>query len=977
MTNQRWVYFFGQGRADGGSDLKHLVGGKGASLADMTRANLKVPPGFTISAECCELFHRRGQNWPEGLLDEVRANLRRLERLVGRALGCGDNPLLVAVRSGAAQSMPGMMDTILNVGLNPECVRAMAERTGNARGAWQAYFHFLLMYVRTGLVPGKRITEDELTRIVNRFFEEEKTDEEHLDAGQFEKLCLTILLWFTRNLDAGFLTDPWDMLQGAILAVFRSWNSERAVTYRKHHKLDGLLGTAVNVQMMCASEVSGVLFTANPVNPALEQMIIESSYGLGEALVLGKVTPDRFVLAKKDLAILERNVARKDKIMATLPQDGTGQTGVRDSVSLADEQVLELARLGQRVEKHFHYPCDIEWGLAQGEFYLLQARAIKFSAGQARGGGAAKKTPATLAHASGSHTPDVDDTERETVRREEIDALRRAAEPRGTVWSRFNLAEVLPEPTPMTWSVVRRFLSGRGGVGLMYRDLGFDPDPALDEDGIFDLVCGRPYCNLSREPRMQYRNLPFEHKFDTLKANPAKASYPQATLNPARAGWRFWLFLPLVFFKVWRSSVRVRRITRTFAREFQDRIAPAFLKEVEAAWAEDLSGLSSRDVLTRLGAWIQKTLCDFARESLKPTALAGIAMGNLERALARRYQPPGVPGPQDDQPTGMHKAQAALRELVMGVKPAGEADLSGASRALAEGRLSRAGFLRRFGHRGSQEMELAQPRWNEQPEAVAALAGERVSAAHGAAAGADALAKAWDRIAAEARLLPNQRTILEAELQTVHTYLALREAGKHYLLRGYALIRRYLRELDRRYRLGGGIFFLTLDDLPRLVEGEQDDTALRQDAQALIELRRRRRQVALSLPVPQVLFSDDLEAIGRHVEVGGADVLQGVPLSAGTAEGPAWVLVETTGAPAPAEPYVLVCPSTDPAWVPLFAGACGLVMETGGVLSHGAIVAREFGLPAVAGIADVHHRLKTGQRLRLDGASGKITLLSS
>jgi pyruvate,water dikinase len=963
------VYFFGQGQADGGSDIKHLVGGKGASLADMTRARLNVPPGFTISAECCDLFYKNDERWPDGLLDAVRANLTRLENVTGRPFGRGDNPLLVAVRSGAAQSMPGMMDTILNVGLNPACVQAMAERTGNHRGAWEAYWHFLLMYARTVEVRGSGTTEKALSNAADRFLEaEDAASIDQLDAYQLERLVQRSIAEHGKD---AVPTEPWDMLQGAILAVFRSWNSERAVAYRKHHKIDGLLGTAVNVQMMCPSEVSGVLFTANPVSPALDQMIIESSYGLGEAIVLGKVTPDRFVLAKNDLAIVERVISRKDAVVATLAQDGKGQTGAADAASLTDDQVRELARLGRRVEEFFKHPCDIEWGLSQGQFYLLQARAIKFSN--------AASSPAKTDKKSASVQTRFAAGERETVRREEIDALRPKIAPGGTVWARFNLSEILPEPMPMTWTIVRRFMSGQGGFGQMYRDLGFDPDPALDDEGMFDLICGRPYCNLSREPRMQYRDLPFEHKFAMLKANPAKALYPQAILNPARAGWRFWLLLPFVFLKVWRSSVRVKRLTRTFAHDFQDRIAPAFLKEVDAAWSEDLHGLADKALLERMNYWIQRTLYDFARDSLKPTALAGIALGNLERVLALRYQPPGTTNPKPDQPSadrpsGLQKAQAALRELVMGVKPAGEADLPGAIRDLAAERLKSADFLKRFGHRGSQEMELGQPRWSETPEAIANLAHERagVNSARGAAQTQD---ETWERVATETRLLPHQRTILEAELRTVQTYLALRETAKHYLLRGYALIRRYLVELDRRWQLDGGIFFLTPDELPRLASADSDHSSAREELIRLIEQRRKRRELALSLAAPQVLFSDDLEAIGREVDTSAAAMFQGVPLSAGTVEGKAWVLHEAAGAQAPNEPYILVCPSTDPAWMPLFVGASGLVMETGGVLSHGAIVAREFGLPAVAGIANVHRRLRTGQRLRLDGATGKITVI--
>src|SRR4051812_16337121 len=146
---QRWIYFFGAGQADGSSDIKNLIGGKGASLADMTRAGLNVPPGFTISAECCEHYYRADRRWPDGLEAEARASLARLEQLTGRTFGSGSAPLLVAVRSGAERSMPGMMDTVLNVGLNPDCVRALAQRTDNARGAWHAYYHFLLLFART------------------------------------------------------------------------------------------------------------------------------------------------------------------------------------------------------------------------------------------------------------------------------------------------------------------------------------------------------------------------------------------------------------------------------------------------------------------------------------------------------------------------------------------------------------------------------------------------------------------------------------------------------------------------------------------------------------------------------------------------------------------------------------------------------------------------------------------------------------
>jgi pyruvate,water dikinase len=926
MSDNRLVYFFGDGQADGGSEVRHLVGGKGASLADMTKARLNVPPGFTISAECCDLYFQGGRRWPAGLEGEVRTNLARLERLTGRTFGRGADPLLVAVRSGAAQSMPGMMDTILNVGLNPDCVRAAAERTGHPRAAWEAYRHFLVMFAHT--VGG--VEDAVFTGLIADALEEAgKRTEAELDAGQTEALCGHFRDAYRQHAGRELPTDPWEMLSQAIDAVFGSWNNERAVTYRRHHHIDGLLGTAVNVQAMCPSEVSGVMFTANPVNAALEQVLIESSYGLGEAIVLGKVTPDRFALDKRTLQVVERTISAKDVVISALTRDGRGQSGATGGASLTDDQLTELARLGQRVEAYFGVPCDIEWALSGGEFYLLQARPIK---GLDRAGAA-------------------DPAEYERVRREEIEALSAEAEPGGTVWARYNLAEILPEPTPMTWAVVRRFMSGQGGFGLTYHDLGYEPDPSLDEAGVYDLVCGRPYCNLSREPRLYSRGQPLEHPFAALKAAPHKALYARALPNWSKAGWAFWFFQPIHIWRSFRFELRLQAQVRLFAERLRGEIIPAFAAETAQGAAEDLSRLDDAALLERLEHWIRRTLYDFARDSLKATVLAAVAMGKLELVLTRRL--------------GAERRRSAIGELTLGVRADPEADLPGAIRDLADGKIDRAAFLERFGHRGPQEMELAQPRWSEDASALPSpdrKGGDR-PLAH--ASGSE---EVWDRVAAEAKLPAWQRQLLEPELKSLHAYLSLRETGKHHLMKGYALIRRVLVELDRRHHLNGGIFFLTPEELPRLAKGE--------DLSKLIEERRRRRQVALSLEVPQVLFSDALEAIGRPAAVSGGDTMQGVPLSAGVAEAPALVLEQPGGAVPPSEPYILVCPSTDPAWVPLFVGAKGLVMETGGILSHGAIVAREFGLPAVAGLAGVHKRLKTGQRLRIDGGGGTVTVLN-
>jgi pyruvate,water dikinase len=710
----------------------------------------------------------------------------------------------------------------------------------------------------------------------------------------------------------------------AIALCWASLDSDRAVAYRQKQGVEESgLAMAVVVQRLVPAEVAGVLFTIDPLDPEGKRMLVEASWGLGESVVSGKVTPDRYLLDRQSGKLLEQHLGQKTVMFTSDGQQNVPQD--KQNVPCLDEMRLhELAELARKVEAFYGDARDVEWAWADGRFWLLQARPIT-----------------TISAA-----------EREKVRREEIAAAASKAARDGTVWARFNLAEILAEPTPMTWSVVSLFMSGQGGFGLTYRDLGYGPDPSLDEIGVYDLVCGRPYCNLSREPLLYNHGQPLEHQFDLLKATPSRALYPRARFNPRKAGFFYWMFGPIHAWRSFRFELSLQNWVRGFADRLRGEIIPAFDSEFTQGASEELSTLDDVGLLERLKHWAHRTLIDFARDSLKATVLAAVAMGKIEYLLIRSL--------------GAERTRAALGELTMGVRPDPEADLPGALRDLAAGRLDRTTFLERFGHRGPNEMELASPRWSEEmapptgtPETQAEKADkERME---------ESSANAWLRIADEARLPALQRNLLEPELKSLHTYLALRETGKHYLMKGYSLLRRILLELDRRHRLNGGIFYLVPEEMPMLVNGE--------DVRPLIAARRRRRQIALSLEVPQVLFSDDLEAIGRPQPLLGADVMQGVPLSAGSAEARALVLDRPDGATIPSEPYILICPSTDPAWVPLFVHARGLVMETGGVLSHGAIVAREFGLPAVAGLSDIHKRLKTGQRLRVDGGTGTVAVL--
>jgi rifampicin phosphotransferase len=712
-------------------------------------------------------------------------------------------------------------------------------------------------------------------------------------------------------------------------AVARCWeslHSERAVAYRRDRGVgEEGLAMAVVVQRLVPAEVAGVLFTRDPLDPDGKRMLVEASWGLGESVVSGKVSPDRYHIDRETGGVVAQHIAAKT-VQVTAAGTGKVPAEKQTQPCLDAARLSELAELGRRVEAFYGEPRDVEWAWAEERFWLLQAR------------------PITAAGAA----------EREQVRREEIAALAARAKPDGTVWSRYNIPEGMPEPTPMTWALVRHLLSGRGGCGLMYRDLGYGGAAADTDESIYDLVAGRVYCNLSREVRQHSGALLYDYPFAALKADPRKALNPQPVRDPSRAGALFWLFLPLRLpFNILgslRRMVRLSRLSHSFADHFRQEILPPFAAETKRTATEDWSNLDSAALLERFCYWSKRTLDDYARNSLKATTLATVARAGLEFVLRRKL--------------GAEPTRRALGELSMGVRPDPEADLAGALCDLIEGRLERAAFLERFGHRGNHDMELAQPRWSEDPAALERLLRHPPRAATSAEEGT---ANAWERIVTAAKLSPLERTALEPQVRLLQTYLSLRETAKHYFMHGYALIRRALVELDKRHRLQGGIFYLTPEELPALTAG--------QDLTKLIAARRRRRAVALSLDMPAVIFSDDLEAIGRPQTIDGADQLQGVPLSAGIAEAPALVLDEPCTDHLPSEPYILVCPSTDPAWVPLFVQARGLVMEIGGVLSHGAIVAREYGLPAVAGLPNVQRRLRTGQRLRVDGGSGTVTIL--
>lgn len=351
MTNtKKNVYFFGKGKAEGDKDMKYILGGKGANLAEMTNLGIPVPAGITISTEVCQYYYNNGKKYPTGLEKEVEEGIAKLEKTTGKKFGDDKNPLLVSVRSGAAASMPGMMDTILNLGLNEKVVEGMVEKTGNARFVWDSYRRFIQMYCNVV----ENMEHEKLEHVINTVKAEKGIKEDTaMTAEDWQKVVKGYKEIYKIEKGKDFPSDAKEQLWGSIDAVFGSWNNPRAIIYRQLNKIDEkkIFGTAVNVQAMVFGNMgddcgTGVAFTRNPStgeNKAYGEYLMNAQ---GEDVVAGIRTPKKLSSLKED-----------------------NETAYNQLIAIFD-----------KLEAHYKDMQDVEFTIENGKLFILQTRNAKRTA---------------------------------------------------------------------------------------------------------------------------------------------------------------------------------------------------------------------------------------------------------------------------------------------------------------------------------------------------------------------------------------------------------------------------------------------------------------------------------------------------------------------------------------------------------------------------------------------------------------------
>lgn len=714
-----------------------------------------------------------------------------------------------------------------------------------------------------------------------------------------------------------------DEIKQAVDEVFRSFHSDQARQYRLRKNIDHSIGTAVTVQQMFIADAAGVLFTSDPMNTAGDDMLIEVVRGGGEALVSGDVTPRRLAI----------------------PRTGHISAGVVfDDFVISSNDLQTLRSLALKAEDLLQQSADIEWAIAGSEIALLQMRPIR---------SLPKQPPAAPAEAS--------------IANDEISRLRAIAAKQSPheekLWVAHNLQESVELPTEMTWSILSHFMSAEGALGDLYRQFGFRP-PNTDPPHTFLIrIAGRIYADADELAAFFWNGLPLAYDGDALRENPAAIEGSPTSFRPDNADGSFLWNLPV-------NGLAMLHMHRRISRCIRDGVSSPWVTELtslasigatfEKHNAVDLSKLNN-DELNRELNRLHAAACQTLQISLAPGFLGGFMFARLQEKLRLAFC--------------ATEAETLIADLLSGLS-AGDNQREMALWRLAHDELTHDDFLQQFGHHCHEEVELANPRWSEAPTALlsATQLMQRLEESPEQRQRQASLRREQAMNSLADRLQQAGASTLTDEIlqlaKLTQLLLPFRESGKHEWLRVYACLRRAIVEKGRRFDLHDDIFHLTFEEL---TSGGESQNELSQR----VSFRRQRRASLAELQPARVISSKSPERAFQPANISnmrGSQQLTGFALSPGVGQGKALVIAKLGDfTDELAEPFVLVCPSTDPGWTPLMANAKALIVERGGLLSHGALIAREFGLPAIR-LEDALRLIPPGAEVQVNASTATVII---
>ena len=743
-----------------------------------------------------------------------------------------------------------------------------------------------------------------------------------------------------------------------LAAVINCWSSlwtARAIGYRiRNHIKHEDAALAVVVQEMVQSEASGVLFTANPLSGLRSESVIDATLGLGEALVSGQVEPDHYVVNVIENQIVSKTLGAKK--ISTRGKAGGGVEVIEENAearqALSEADILNVADIGQQIQKEYNFPQDIEWALSDGKLYILQSRPI---------------------------------TSLFPVPEMSFDPL--------IIWFSFGAVQGLLGPmTPIGIDVGRHIFAGAGKM------FGTQIDP--QEENVLVPAGERLWIRISDVVRHPLGSRLIGGALNFIEPSAGKilkSLIADPRLGKGTGQMKFITIRRLSGFALpilGRFAQNMLRPEK--ARASLDAAVESYLAAMQIPAASDRFGR-----LMNVVTFLRERLSNVFRFLLPrfiPILAPGIASLNLlneftsdERALAlevTRALPQNVTTEMD---LALWKTATAIRADAESSAVFRSADALTLAQRYLSGELPSVGqaairrFMERYGMRGTGEIDFGQPRWREDPASIMHTLQSYLNIPEASAPdvlftkGEEAASKAIEKIAAKARKQTGgwlKEKMARGAARRVRLLMGVRESPKFFAIRTMGIARKALLEVGEEFAEAGTIekaddlVFLKLDELEALAKNEARDwKALIAERRATYERELRRRQV------PRILVSDGrafYEGLGSETDTG--NVITGSPVSPGVAEGNVHIIFDPGGAQlAPGE--ILVCPGTDPAWTPLFMAAGGLITEVGGMMTHGSVVAREYGIPAVVGVHQATTRLKNGQRIRIDGTAGKILVL--